>query len=241
MPAPVRFPSGVSTAAKNTTLWNLPMNDPTKLYTQFNDFSTVVAGDWTLTQVAGSGTLAVVAGDPGGSVLLSNAAATDNHETQIQCPTAGFTLSAGKKAWFKTRVKPQSAVELDWAAGLCVLDTTMMGAVSGAGLTDGIFFNKDDDDALIDFNVQKNATTGQKRIVGLATATTSYVTLGWEWDGARYVKAFVNDVLAGTVDLTTTATDFLPDAALAVSFAVRNGAAATGTLTIDYFLAAVER
>ena len=236
MPAPVRYPSGVSTASKNTTLWNLPSEDPTKLYTQFNDFSVYAAGDWTLTQVAGSGTCAVVAGDPGGSVLLSNAASTDNHETQIQCPTAGFTLATGKKAWFKTRIKVQDATELDWVAGLCVLDTTLMGSVSGAGMTDGIFFNKDDDDTQIDINCQKNATTGQLRKANVATATTSYMVLGWEWDGARYVRVFFNDACVHTLDLTATPTAFLPDAALAVSFAVRNGTTATGTMTIDYLI-----
>jgi len=238
MANPQRTPAGISTAAKNTTLWNLPAPDPTKLYYYFNDFShngAYVTTDFVNTEV-GSGTRAYVADEPGGALLITNAAA-DNDRNELQ--TLGtFTLAAGKKAWFKTRFKVSDATQSDWLVGLAIVDTTLQGAVSGTGTTDGIFFNKDDGDALIDFQVQKNAGAGQTRAVGIATCDTSYVILGWEYDGASMVKYFVNDVQIGTLDGSST---YLPDAPLAVSVAMMNGEGAAKTMTIDYLFAALER
>jgi len=246
MPAPVRFPSGVSTAAKNTTLSNFPGPDPTKCFTFFEDFTDyanttggVADTPWVDTFV-NSSSIAVVANEPGGAIIITNTGA-DNDMAQIQWHTENFTIAAGKKAWFKARIKVSDATQSDWLVGLAVLDTTLQGSVSGAGVTDGIFFNKDDGDTQIDFQCQKNATTGQKRVANIGTATAAYQVLGWEWDGARYMKAFLDDVQVATLDLTTTPSAYLPDEAITVSLSLINGEGAGKTMTVDYLFAAVER
>ena len=245
MAAPVRFPAGVSTAAKGTTLANFPAPDPTKCYVFFEDFDEyanttggVADTPWVDTFV-NSSSIAVVADEPFGAIIMTNTGA-DNDMAQIQWQTENFTIAAGKKAWFKTRIKCSDATQSDWLVGLAVLDTSLMGATEGAGVTDGIFFSKDDGDTQIDLQVQKAANT-QVRKANLGTATTSYQVLGWEWDGVRYVKGFLNDVQVCTLDLTATASAYMPDTPITVSVAIMNGEGAAKTMTIDYLFAAIER
>ena len=237
MPSPVRQTSGISTALRGTTLFNYPAPDPTKVFSYFNDFFTYVAGDWTVTTI-GTGTNALLASEPFGAVRLT-ASAADNDGQQLQLTTANFSLGTGKKAWFKSRFKISDATQSDFVIGLNVIDTTLLGAADGAGNTDGIFFSKDDGDASLDFQVQKNATTGQKRATAISTVVSdTYLTVGWEYDGKAYVKYWVDDVHKGTLDASST---YLPDTVLTPSIAFINGEAVAKLFTIDYIFAAVER
>ena len=124
MGMPTRFPSGLNNSNKNSALSNLTTPDPTKVFTYFQDFNNYVAAEWTLTQVAGTGTCGSVVADPFGSVVVTNSGA-DNDETQLLAPNTAFTLSSGKKAWFKTRIKVSDATESDWLVGLAILDTRL--------------------------------------------------------------------------------------------------------------------
>jgi hypothetical protein len=215
-------------------MYGLP--DPTAWHTYFNDFDTYVAGDWTVTEVGvGSRALTDI---NGGALLITNAAA-DNDRNEFQKVGESFLLASGKKAFFKARFKVSDATESDFLIGLAVTDTTLQGAVSGAGVTDGIFFNKDDGDALLDFNVQKNATTGQTRAAGISTVVSdTFLTVAWYFDGVSEVNYYVDDVHIGTLDGSST---YLPDTELTVSFAIMNGAAAAKTMTVDYIFASLER
>lgn len=234
---PTRSQAGLSTATKNSTLWSMPAPDPTKLIWYFNDFVTYAAGDFTVTET-GFGSRARTAGN-GGLLLITNAA-VDNDTNQFQVPVEIFVPVAGKKMWFKSRFKVSDATQSDVFMGLALVDTTLQGSVSGDGVTDGIFFNKDDGDALIDFQVQKDATTGQNRAVGLATLVDdTFVTLGFEYDGASAVKYFVDDVHIGTLDASST---YFPDGAgVTPSWAIQNGEGVAKTMTLDYVFAAQER
>jgi hypothetical protein len=236
MPSPTRFPSGVTTVAKSKPLGMFGLPDPTGWHTYFNDFDTYVAGDWTVTEV-GTGTRALTDVD-GGALLVTNAAA-DNDTNQFQKLGESFLLVAGKRAFFKARFKVSDATQSDFLIGLAVLDTTLQGAIDGAGVTDGIFFSKDDGDALLDIQVQKNATTGQVRAAGIATVVAdTFLTVAWAYDGKSEVAYFVNDVQKGTLAATSA---YLPDTELTVSFAIQNGEAVAKTMTVDYLFAANER
>ena len=236
MANPTRYPGGISTAVKFSALWNLPAEDPTKLVRYFQDFNTYAAGDFTITET-GSGSRALAAGN-GGLLLITNAAA-DNDNNQFQVVKEIITPVAGKKMWFKTRFKVSDATESDVCVGLCSLDTDVFSSADGDGVTDGIFFWKDDGDALLDFQVQKNSTTGQNRSVAFATLVSdTYLTLGFEYDGVAYVKFFVNDIQIGTMDASST---YFPDANLTPTFAIKNGEAVAKSMTIDYIYAAQER
>ena len=236
MSAPTRFPSGVTTVAKSDALGMFGLPDPTEWHVYFNDFLTYVAGEWTVTEVGvGSRALTDI---NGGALLVTNAAA-DNDRNELQKVGESFLLAAGKRAFFKARFKVSDATQSDFLIGLAVTDTTLQGAVDGAGVTDGIFFNKDDGDALLDFNVQKNATTGQTRAAGIATVVAdTFLTVAWAFDGVSEVKYYVDGAQKGTLDGSST---YLPDTELTVSFALMNGEAVAKTMTLDYIFAAIER
>lgn len=236
MPTPTRFTNGVATVSKAAPLGFYGLPDPTEWHTYFNDFDTYTAGDWTVTEV-GTGTRALTDID-GGALLITNAAA-DNDANQFQKVGESFLLAAGKRAFFKARFKVSDATQSDFLIGLAVLDTTLQGSVDGAGVTDGIFFSKDDGDALLDVQVQKNATTGQVRAAGVATVVAdTFLTVAWAYDGKGEVAYFVNDVQLGTLAATSA---YLPDTELTVSFAMQNGEAVAKTMTVDYIFAANER
>lgn len=238
MPNPMVLPAGVSTATKRTPLVDFPMPDPTKVHVYFNDFNEYLASDWTRTAV-GAGTSALTADEPFGALLITNAAADDD-SVQHQLVAETFTLSAtnGKKCWFKTRFKVSDATQSDFVIGLMVLDTTLMGAADGDGATDGIFFSKDDGDTQLDFQCQKDTTTGQSRVTNIATVGTSYMTLGFVYDGKTSLAYYVNDVKIGTMTVSAT---YLPDTPVTVSFGLQNGEAVAKTMTLDYIFAAIER
>lgn len=236
MPNPTRFTSGVATGAKGSALANYPAPDPTKVFEYFNDFTTYVAGDWTVTSV-GSATRALEADAPYGALLLTTTG-VENDGTQLQLTTENFTIASGKKAWFKARFKLSDVTQSDFLIGLAVLDTTAL-AADGDGVTDGIFFSKDDGDALLDFQVQKDATTGQSRATSVATLVAdTYVTVGFEFDGKSEVKYFVNEVQKGTITLSSTN---MPDTPITVTMALLTGEGDACTASVDYLFAAIER
>jgi hypothetical protein len=173
-------------------------------------------------------------------LVLTNAAA-DNDSIQHQLTTENFTMTSGKKAWFKARFKVSDATQSDFLVGLAVLDSTLLGSTDGDGFTDGIYFSKEDGDTNLDFACQKDTTTGQLRSTAIATVTTAYMSVGFEYDGLRYIKYFVNDVHIGTMDLTSTQATYLPDTPVTVSFAMQNGEAVAKTMHVDYVFAAIER
>lgn len=236
MGSPTRYPNGVTTVPKSNVLGQYGLPDPTEYHTYFNDFDTYVAGDWTVTEV-GTGSRALTDVD-GGALLITNAAA-DNDRNELQKVGESFLLTAGKKAFFKARFKVSDATQSDFVIGLMVTDTTLQGSVDGDGATDGIFFSKDDGDALLDVQVQKNATTGQNRAAGIATVVAdTFLTVGWAYDGVSELKYYVDGVQLGLLDASST---YLPDTELTVSMAMMNGEAVAKTMTVDYIFASFER
>lgn len=236
MGTPSRFTNGIATVPKTAPLGMYGLPDPTEWITYFNDFHTYTAGDWTVTEV-GSGSRALT--DVNGGALLVTNASADNDRNELQKVGEGFLLASGKKAFFKARFKVSDATQSDFLIGLAVTDTTLQGSVDGDGVTDGIFFNKDDGDANLDFNVQKNTSTGQVRATAISTVVSdTFLTVAWYFDGVSSVSYFVNDVQLGTVDGSST---YLPDTELTVSFAIQNGEAVAKTMTVDYLFAALER
>ena len=228
---PTRFTGGgVTTAAGTEALGYFGMPDPTKWHSRFLDFDNFTAGDWVITRVGTTPTEALTAVDGGALLLTTSAGATDS--TFLQSTPASFAITSGKRAFFKTRFKASDATLSQIVVGLQVADTTPL------AVTDGIFFQKASASASLDFYTQKDATTGQSAKLAVGTlAADTYITLGWAYVGDA-VYAFVNDNLVARV---STASSFLPDAVLSLSFGLQNGEAAAKTLTMDYLFAATER
>lgn len=243
MGSPARFPYGVTTAEKTQNLGMFGMPDPTKWHVFFDDFVRFVAADWAInTTEAGTGAATEALTDVAGGCLLITNDDADDDADHFQKVGESFLLAERKRTVFKARFKVSEATESDWLMGLAITDTSPV-AAGGDGVTDGIFFQKDDGDLNIDFYVQKNATTGQLTSTAVTTAAASdtFMTIGFFYDGVKTVYLYKDDVCVKRVDLTSTPTDYLPDTELTVTFSFVNGSAGAKTMTLDYIFAAQER
>jgi hypothetical protein len=231
MPAPTRYTNGVATVPKHNPLGYFGMPDPTEFHVFFDDFDTFTAGDWTITTTeagAGSATEALTDGD-GGLLLITNDAA-DNDLDFFQKVGESFKFAAGKKLWYKARFKVSDATQADFVIGLVITDTTLL------DVTDGVFFQKDDGDANLDFHVEKDNTATSATAVHTVVADT-FLTVAFYYNGADKVHYFVDNVEKGYSAVTN-----LPDdEELTVTFGIQNGEAVAKTMTIDYIFVAKER
>lgn len=226
-----RLPNGLSTAGPLTTLANYGLPDPTSWHSYFNDFNTYVAGDWVVTETDAASTEALTAGD--GGLLLLTVTAADNDLVALQSNVGSFLMEAGKPAVFKARFKVSDATQSDFVIGLQIIDTTPL------AVSDGIWFQKDDGDALLDVYMGKSSGAGTTSAAAIATVVDdTFLTVGWYYDGKQTLTYFVNDVALGVLVASST---YLPDANLALSFAIQNGEAVAKTMTLDYILAAKHR
>ena len=239
MGSPTRYKNGVTNVGAESPMSMLQVPDPTLMHVWYDDFDEYVAADWTVTEV-GIATQALTDGD-GGLLLITNAAA-DNDSSQNQKLGESFLLTAGKKAMFIALLKVSDVTQSDFLIGLAVADTALItagGGAAGDGVTDGIFFEKDDGAATLDIYCQKDTTTGQTSATGIATlANDTFVQLAWYYDGVSSLKYYVDNVHKGTLTASST---YLPDTELTVSFSLMNGEAVAKTMTLDYILVAFER
>lgn len=231
--APTRYTNGVTNNTKENILGQLIDTDPTRLHTYFNDFDTYVAGDWTVTETQAGATQALADGD-GGILLLTNSAA-DNDLVALNKVGESFLMESGKKAFFKARFKVSDATQSDFAIGLQITDTTPL------DVTDGIFFQKDDGDANLDFHVEKdNSATSASAIATVADDT--YITVAFYYNGVDEVVYAASTSSTNPAVLGKLATTNLPDdEELTISIALQNGEAVAKTMSIDYVYAAKER
>lgn len=206
--------------------------DDTRWHKYLNDFDRYAAADWTLTTTeagAGDATEALSSVD-GGALLITNDAADDDRDF-FQLPSEGFKFDSTKRLYFKARFKVSDATQSDFVVGLQITDTTPL------DVTDGIFFQKDDGDANLDFHVEKNNTASDATAITTITADT-FITVAFYYDpGHGTVQYYLNDELVGELPLT----NIVDDEEIAVSFGLQNGEAVAKTMTVDYVFAAKQR
>lgn len=238
-----RSPSGATNAAAHQTMGNSGMEDPTWAHQDMNDFDTYAAGDWTVTAV-GTGAVTQTSVD-GGAILLSTSAGIAD-ALYLQRPVAGFKLTAGKEAFFKFRGILSDATASVFHCGLIATSATPLAAA------DGVYI------------VKATGQTGLalvSKIGGVATsvafpaslvlANATAFELGIHVDAQGNVEAFFNPTTglnpiaaqAGAARgyVARLAAPSLTQVLLNPSFGLLNAAAAIKTLTVDYFVAAVNR
>lgn len=260
---PTRFPTGITTVRKTDPLGQYGMPDPTKYVSFFEDFCGNMSfplatsslagasnGTWTITVTeggAGDASSAVADIDGGGILLTTDAA--DNDLIFVQHKNECFLPAAGKKMFFKMRFKitdananAASISNTEWYAGFMVRDTDPLSSTAGDGVTDGIFFMSEDGTQDIYLHCQKDATSGQLSTLLADTLTVNALTeFAFYFDGERYIEVFKDGAKTKTIDLTTTASAYLPNTELALSFGIKNGEAVAKATTIDYVFVAKER
>ena len=140
------FTSGVTNVVTGGTGEFLKQPDPIKYHVYHEDFDKYTASDWVITTTeGGSGNASEALGDGDGGLLVvtNDDADDDSDEFQWAGGSGGviesFKYEAAKGLYFKTRFKVSDATQSDFAIGLIITDTTIID-----GVTDGIFFEKDD-------------------------------------------------------------------------------------------------
>lgn len=227
MSSPTRYVNGVTNVDRDNVMGMLKVPDPTQMHVYFDDFDVYTAADWTVTET-GVATQALTDAD-GGVLLVTNAAA-DNDASFSQKVGESFLFESGKKLMFKARFKVSDATQSDFVIGLQITDTTPL------DVTDGVFFQKDDGDANLDFHVEKDNTATSASAVATVSNDT-YLTVGFYYDGDTEIKYYVDDVHKGT----SVVTNLPDDEVLTVSFGIQNGEAVAKTMSVDYILVAKER
>lgn len=229
--APQRFIDGVSNVAADKTLGQYIALDPTASHAWFEENYIYVAANYTLTtDETGTGSATEAIGDEDGGVLvITNAAGDDDHDF-FQTVDEVHTFETGKKTWFRARLKVSGATQSDFIVGLQVRDTSPL------AVSDGIWFQKDDGDALLDFHVSK--VSSQSSATGIATVIDdTYLTVGFYYDGRTTIRYFVNNSQLGTIN-----TSGFPTTELTISFGLQNGIGNSAkVMNMDYIVAAKER
>lgn len=250
-PTPVRFPSGLSTDFPYGPLANFGMPNPFAYAVHSDDFMEYfTAGKYTAT-LTGNGTIAKTDGT-GGRVLFttnsSTPAATDI--ASLQLVNTAFTLVAGKKAFFATRIQLSSASNAMFRAGFLQTTTTPWTAVNG------IYFDKPtgalNNLRLINTVASVDTTTViPTSAYSLANATD--IDLAFYVDRSGTINGFIGSQLFGWLPQSGTGsappargvafsvTPTLPSATMNLVLALRSGTAASSTMTADFLFAAVER
>lgn len=231
MPGPTHFTNGVSNTAVGDPLYRFGMLDPTKWHVWFDDFDKYTAGDWTITTAeTGSGDATEAVADADGGILVVTNDDADNDHDFFNYASETFKVVSGKKMFFKARFKVSDATQSDFVIGLQDTDTSPLDT------SHGIFFQKDDGDANLDFHVEKDDTATSATAVA-TVADDTYLTVAWYYNGDDAVEYYVNDVKLGT-SATTNAPD---DEEMTISFGIQNGTDAAKVMSVDYIFVAKER
>lgn len=235
MATPQRYPSGVSTQAVGKTLGMLPIPDPTKAYTRFDDFPTYTAADWTVA-VTSTGANAAAAGQ-GGLITQTTAIGATDYTTIASNP-ADFNFVATQQVWFETRLKIDDVTVPTMLAGL-VAGT--IAAFTATPPTSGIWFYKAPAATAITLITRVASGTAISLAVpvdtGLLVAGTN-IRLGFYYNGKDSIDVFVN---GNKVASQTTLTQLPVATALSPAVGVGSGAGGVAIQTVDYILAAQDR
>ena len=220
MGSPVRFTFGATTVASDKPLGQLPVQDPVHsgsaadLAVQvFSDDFHVLSSSWGLTGV-GTPT-AALGSDQGGAVVLTTTT-TSADSALLTLAGKAFKFVSGQKAWGCFRVK----------LGDASASSMLVGLADAAAPDNGLYFSKASGSTTVNL-VAEVATVQTTIAAGVKTANTSYMELGWYYNGSE-LQVFVDGVLK------TRVTPTLPTVVLTPVLQVVTGAAAAKTLTVDF-------
>ena len=226
------FPNGATNNTAQNSLGQMILQDPTKAHTYFNDFDTYLAGEWTATDV-GAATQALT--DEDGGVLLITNDDADNDADFFNKVGESFLMESGKKAYFKARFAVSDATQSDFVIGLQITDTTPL------AVSDGIYFQKDDGDASLDFHVTKDSSSTSASAIATIVDDT-YITVAFYYNGVDAIYYYAGTDSKNPTLLGKSAVTNLPDdEELTVSFGIQNGEAVAKTMSIDYIFVSKER
>jgi len=250
MGTPTRFPNGVTNSKSNAAIADLPILDPTKVFSFYDDFDRFTAAASGVTgwhaDAAGTPTVAVIDGAGGLLQVTNDTTATSNAHYQWGNNTDVleiFKIEAGKKAWLKARFKIEDADQSLPIIGLHVAADDPWGTEPA----DQFLFRTQSGDAdALEFAVGKtNSTEVEVALGNLEDDTFTEVVAFYDGKDTVFVERRDEDGVVtnrGQADVTSsTQGDLLPDTELTVAFGHEALDGGEDNLTIDYIFAAQER
>ncbi len=193
-----RFPNGVSTDEFGDLWGNYPVPDPATVSGFHEDFYFFTLAEWdTLSQVAPD-SLSLVDGVYGELFASADTSSAYKSALLVQTTYDNFQFRAGYETWFAARFKLGHVDSTEVFCGIYdfakATDTDSLGVVR-----DGVYFHKGLGTGL-QFAVYDDSTGS---VVSAATMSDStYVTVGYYYNGEASVKAFVDGAYVGAIDTT---------------------------------------
>jgi len=169
-------------------------------------------------------TIALVAGSAGGEVLFTSDT-NDNDGCQTQLQGEAFYLAAMYPTYVGARFKVNDATNLDCIVGLCITDSTLLG-----GLSDGLYFRKDEDGTTLYLVAEKNSLETKVGMITMADDTWVVAELLYQ-NGV--VVAYANGTEVGR--LANSDPNFPDDEYLTPSMGILTGDASANTMNVDWF------
>lgn len=249
--APMRIPAGISTDPPYGPLANFGQPNPLAYHVIEDDFD-LLHPAYTTTKT-GNGTVANTSGDGGRLLFTTNSSTPATTDlAQLQPGVNSFTVSAGKKLFFLTRLQVSDAVNAAFRVGLIPTAASIFGA------TDGVYFDKATGSAANLKLVHNKAGVLSTLVIPTSAYTLANATdidLGFAMDRSGNIAAYVGSQLvgwlpqssrptgqvAGAVGTLTPGVANLTTAALSASLGVQSGTTTSKTMNVDFFLAAKER
>jgi len=178
--------------------------------------------EYTFVTVEVGGTSTVAQSDAVGGNMLMTCAGNADDGPQIQLTGESFKLDGQYPCYFGIRFKVNDADQVDFAAGLIITDTTILGGVS-----DGVYFMTVDESAVLTVEIEKDSLASSGSIHTLVDDT--WVIAEFYFDGT-YIDSYID----GTLQTRLAVTNIPNDEELTVSLALLSGEAVANTATIDW-------
>ncbi len=226
----------IANDTENQTMWeDYEFGKPGVFVTYFNEFTDWVADSWTITEV---GTNTQTLSDAANGILVLTTGGTENDGISMQLGGTGdgetsgesWLPTAGKDIYFETSLKITEVTQNDLFVGFHIQDTAIT-ASEGANF---IGFLKADGSTTLQFKSSVSSVDTQ------STATTmvddTYVKLGIKCVGVTNCKAYVDNVLVGTIYTAS-----IPTTEMKLSVEVLAGDGNADVMSVDYIFAAQER
>ncbi len=261
-PDPARNTAGISTDFPWGPLADYGAPNPLFYHSAVDDFDPYVAGRYTTTGTVANGSIATLSGEGGLAIWTTNSSTPVNTDfTTAQLTPGGFTLTAGKKSFFLTRLQVSSAANAAFIVGLMQVTTTPFTQL------EGLYFLKATGATTLVLRHRASAVNTDIAIPANANplADATFIDLGWYVDRQQNIYAFVGGQLvgwipqSGTGSVTAAGTSVLPVKGpiaslqqsitaltltanvLTPTLALQSGTASSKTMTTDFWLAAKER
>jgi hypothetical protein len=180
-----------------------------------------------------------------GAAQLAAAATTDDSGVEMQDDAGWIALELGKRVMFEARVKLVEStstdveVQSDMFVGISALDASIIASAP----TDGIYFRKDDGDALLDCVIRSGSAdlTVSLGAASLSSATWYRLGIDVQMDPSTANKGTVTFYVDGSAKVSLTVTG-LPTVLMGRHACFQSGnALGTKSLQVDYIAAKQQR